>query len=193
MKRPFLSLSGAFFVLLFVRGLAPAQCRAPELVKGADKYDELVCKAYAAGRNGDDKKALELLLAGSDQPVLESPNIRLFGQIARTYARLGRFRESDLYLKYDDLSLLWMIGIIRCRETPDSKDESLAQDGKPLTSEEAKHMASVLCGPVFDEFSYFRDRDAESFINAAKELLRHEAIRKEIDAMRHRQAGGPGF
>jgi hypothetical protein len=78
-----------------------------------------------------------------------------------------------------------MIGIVRCRETPDSKDESLVQDGRPLISDEAKHMAGVLCGPVFDEFSYFRDRDAESFVPAAQAILRHETIRKEIDAIRH--------
>jgi hypothetical protein len=187
MKRTFLSLSSTLLVVLFLRGLASAQCSAPELVKGADKYNELVCSASAAAQSGDDGKAIKLLLAASEQPVLESPNIRLFGQIAKTYARLGRFHDSDLYLKYDDLSLLWMIGIVRCRETADSKDESLVQDGKPLISDEVKHMAGVLCGPVFDEFSYFRDRDAESFIPAAKAILRHEAIRKEIDAMRHKQ------
>jgi hypothetical protein len=187
MKRSFLSLSGALLVVLFLRGLAPAQCSSPELVKGADKYNELVCKASAAVKSGDDRKAIELLLAASEQSVLESPNIRLFGQIAKTYARLGQFHESDLYLKYDDLSLLWMIGIVRCRETQNSKDESLAQDGKPLTSNEAKHMAGILCGPVFDEFSYFRDRDAESFIPAARAIIRHDGIRTEIDAMRHKQ------
>ena len=179
-----LSLSGPLLAMLFLCGAAPAQCSAPELVKGADKYNELVCKASAAAQSGDDRKAIELLLAASQQPVLESPNIRLFGQIAKTYARLGRFNESDLYLKYDDLSLLWMIGIVRCRETPDSKNESLVQDGKPLISDEAKHMTGVLCGPVFDEFSYFRDRDAESFVPAAKAILRHETMRKEVDAMR---------
>lgn len=187
MKRSSLSLSGLLLALLVLRGAASAQCNAPELVKGADKYNDLVCKASAAARSGDDKKVIELLLAASEQPVLESPNIRLFGQIAKAYGRLGRFRESDLYMKYDDLSLLWMIGIVRCRETPSSKDENLFQDGKPLISDEAKHMSGVLCGPVFDEFSYFRDRDAESFVPAAKAILRHEAIHKEIDLLRQKQ------
>ena len=187
MKRSSLLLSGALLAVSFLSDPASAQCSVPELVKGADKYNELVCKASVAARSGDDRKAIDLLLAASEQPVLESPNIRLFGQIAKTYAKLGRFRESDLYLKYDDLSLLWMIGIVRCQATPDSKDESLLQDGKPLTSDEAKHMASVLCGPVFDEFSYFRDRGAESFVPAAKAILRHEAVRKEIDLIRHKQ------
>jgi hypothetical protein len=187
MKRYFLSLGCNLLLVMFLRSLGQAQCGAQELVKGADKYNELVCKSSTAARSGDDRKALELLLDASEQPVLESPNVRLFGQIAKIYAKLGRFHEADLYLKYDDLSLLWMIGIVRCGEVPDSKDEILFQDGKALKSDEAKHIAGVVCGAVFDEFSYFRDRDVESFIPAAKAILQHEAIRKEIDLKRHNQ------
>src|ERR1035441_9365099 len=100
-----------------------AQCVVPELVKGADRYNELVCKAYKASRSGDDRKALDLFLAASEQPVLESPNIRLFPEIAKTYAKLGRFHEADQYLKYDNLSVLWMIGIVRCQVALNSADE----------------------------------------------------------------------
>lgn len=164
-----------------------AQCSVPELVKGADRYNELVCKASKASRSGDDRKALELFLAASEQPVLESPNIRLFRQIAKINARLGRFHEADRYLKYDNLSILWMIGIVRCQVALNSTDESLFQDGMPLISDEAKHMGAVLCGPVFDEFSYFRDRDTESFIPAAKAILQHGSLRKEIGLMRDKQ------
>ena len=166
---------------------ASAQCSVPELVKGADRYNELVCNASKASRGGDDRKALALLLAASEQPVLESPNIRLFPKIAKTYAKLGRFHEADRYLKYDNLSVLWMIGIVRCQVALNSTDESLFQDGEPLTSDEAKHMAAVLCGPVFDEFSYFRDRDTESFIPAANAILQYGALRKEIGLMRDKQ------
>ena len=164
-----------------------AQCRVPELVKGADRYNELVCKAYKASRSGDDRKALDLFLAASEQPVLESPNIRLFPEIAKTYAKLGRFHEADQYLKYDNLSVLWMIGIVRCQVALNSADESLFQDGEPLNSDEAKHMPVVLCGPVFDEFSYFRNRDTESFIPSANAILQYAALRKEIGLMRDKQ------
>jgi len=167
-------------------GSASAQCSAPGLVKGADKYNELVCKAYKASQSGDYRKALDLLVDASSQPVLESPNIRLFPEIARTYAKLGRFHEADQYLKYDNLSVLWMIGIVRCKTASNSIEASLLQDGEPLTSDEAKHMAAVLCGPVFDEFSYFRNRDTESFIPAANAILEYAALRKEIGAMHRR-------
>jgi hypothetical protein len=163
---------------------ASTQCSVPELVKGADKYNELVCKASKASQSGDDRKALELFLAASEQPVLESPNIRLFPKIVKTYAKLGRFDEADRYLKYDNLSVLWMIGIVRCQMGSNTADESLFQEGEPLTSAEAKHMATVLCGPVFDEFSYFRDRETESFIPAANAILQYGALRKEIGLMR---------
>jgi hypothetical protein len=126
-------------------------------------------------------------LAASEQPVLESPNIRLFPEIAKTYAKLGRFHEADQYLKYDNLSVLWMIGIVRCQVALNSADESLFQDGEPLNSDEAKHMAVVLCGPVFDEFSYFRNRDTESFIPSANAILQYAALRKEIGLMRDKQ------
>lgn len=164
-----------------------AQCNAPEVVGGADKYDVLVCQGVAASRNGEDQKALGFFLAASQQPVLESPNILLFGRIAETYARLGQFREADLYLKYDDLSLLWLFGVVRCQVQSHSNDESLFQDGKPLKSDEAKHMANVLCGPIFDNDAYFGDRDAESFISAARAILRYDTLRKEIDLMRAKQ------
>jgi hypothetical protein len=89
-----------------------------------------------------------------------------------------------LYLKYDDLSLLWLIGVVRCEAQPSSEGEVLLQDGKLLQSDEAKHMVNVLCGDVYDNNQYFGDRDAESFIPAAKAILRHAVIRKEIDHMR---------
>jgi hypothetical protein len=166
---------------------AYAQCGLPELVKGAERYNQLVCKASSASRAGNNTKALDLLLEASKQPVLESPNIRLFGAIAKSYAKLGRFDEADQYVKYDDLSILWMIGIVRCQAASDSTDEHLFQDGKALTGDDAKHMATVLCGPVFDEFSYFRDRHAESFVPAAKAILQHSSLRKEINDVRHGQ------
>jgi hypothetical protein len=175
----------------FLGEAASAQCSVPELVKGADRYNELVCKASKASRSGDDRKALELFLAASEQPVLESPNVRLFRPIAKTYAKLGRFHEADRYVNYDNLSILWMIGIVRCQVALNSPDESLFQDGKPLISDEAKHMAAVLCGPVFDDFSYFRDRDTESFIPAAKAILEYGALRKEIGLMRDKQLSNP--
>jgi hypothetical protein len=180
-------LGNMFLTTIFLCGSAVAQCNAPELVKGADKYNELVCKAFVSAHSGDDKKALDYYLSALNEPVLESPNIRLFAEIAKSYAKLGRFSDANLYMKYDNLSVLWMIGIIRCQGTPNSKDESIFQDGKQLISKEAKHMADVLCGPMFDEFSYFRDRDTASFVPAAKAILRHEAIHHEIEEMHRKQ------
>lgn len=161
-----------------------AQCTAPEVVRGAYKYNDLVCKASAAAKTGDEKAALEFYLSALNQPVLESPNIRLFADIAETYAKLGQFKQADLYLEYDNLSILWMIGIVRCG----SNDNALFQDGKLLTSNQAKHMVDGLCGEVFDENSYFRDRDAKSFTAAAKAILRHDAVASEIDELRRQQS-----
>jgi len=146
-----------------------------------------VCQGAAASSHGEDEKALGFFLAASQQPVLESPNILLFGRIAETYARLGQFRKADLYLKYDDLSLLWVIGVVRCQVQSRPNGESLFQNGEPLKSEEATHMENVLCGPVFDNDAYFGDRDIESFIPAAKAILRYGAVRKEIGLMRAKQ------
>lgn len=187
-----LMLGAAVLAVLSLSTSLLAQCNAPELVPGADKYNDLVCKAWSTEQHGDKEKALELWLDASKQPVLESPNIRLFGKIATLYAKLGRFREADRYLMYDNLSILWMIGIVRCKQEANLSDESLLKDGKPLTSVEAKDMVDVLCGPVFDEFSYFRDRDAASFAPAAHAILQFEAVRKEINALRHSQAPGQG-
>ncbi|MGD0294873.1 MAG: hypothetical protein ABSB30_13565 [Terracidiphilus sp.] len=170
-----------------------AQCSAPEVVKGADEYNVMVCQASEASQKGDYKKALKLYLAASEQnPLFEFPNILVFGSIARTYARLGQFQEADLYLEYDNLSLLWLIGVVRCQALPSSDDEILLQDGKLLQSKEATHMQNVLCGEIYDNNQYFRDRDADSFIPAAKAILRHGAIHKEIDLLRRKQLSNRG-
>ena len=158
------------------------------MVRGADQYNNLVCRGYAALNHNDNEKALELFLAASKQPVLEAPNLRLFGRIALVYTKLSRFHESDTYLEYENLSLLWMIAIVRCQTQSNTTEEELAQDGTKLSSAEAKHMADVLCGPVFDEFSYFQDHNSESFVPAAEAILRHETIRKEIDLLKGKSA-----
>jgi hypothetical protein len=188
LKLPTLLFGSLLFVALCLQVPCSAQCNAPEVVKGADRFNELVCKATAASQSGDDTKALRLFLAASKQhPLSEFPNTLVFGSIARSYARLGQFREADLYLKYDDLSLLWLIGIVRCQPQLPFGDEVLLQDGQLLQSDEAKHMVNVLCGDIYDNNQYFRDCDAESFIPAAKEILRYGALRKEIDLMRTKQ------
>jgi hypothetical protein len=179
-----------FMLLVTINGkAASAQCNVPEVVKGADKYNELVCKAYAATKNGNREQALDLFLAASRENIFESPNVLLFGDIAKTYASLGQFENADKYLKYDNITVLWMIGIIRCHHTSDSSDnEVFVKDGKPLTSPEAKYMVNAVCGELYDDYSYFRDRNAESFVPAAKAILRYSEIRKEIDEMRAKRS-----
>lgn len=180
------------FVTIFVGSIclsasASTQCNEPEVVQGADAYNNLVCNGYAALKNDDNQKALDLFLAASKQPVLESPNVRLFGNIAYLYAKLGHFQEADTYLQYDNISALWMIGIVRCKVRSGSTSEDLVQDGRRLSTVESTDMVDVLCGPVFDEFSYYRDRNAESFIPAAEAILRYESYRKKIDILKKEQ------
>jgi len=173
-------LGAALLAASLLQGSASAQCNAPEVVKGNDKYNELVCEGDAASRSGDHKKALGLFLAASKQTTLEFPNVLLFGRIAETYAQLGQLREADLYIQYDNLSVLWLIGVVRCQTPPNAEAEVLLQDGSLLQSEAAIHMANVLCGPIYDNNDYFGDRDAESFVPAAKAILRYDALRREI-------------
>ncbi len=187
MKISRFSLGAALLAASLLRGLASAQCTEPEVVQGDDKYNDLVCEGAAASRSGDHEKALRLFLTASEQTTLEFPNILLFGRIARTYAQLGQFREADLYLQYDNLSLLWLIGVVRCQAPPNSEVEVLMQDGAMLRSGAATHMTNVLCGPIYDNNDYFGDRDAESFVPAAKAILRYDTLRKEIDHMRSAQ------
>lgn len=177
------------FLPVIITGTATAQCNAPEIVKGADKYNEQVCKAYAATKNGKQQQALDLFLAASKQNIFESPNVLLLGDIAKTYASLGQFENADRYLKYDNIAVLWMIGIVRCQHTSEStNDEILLQDGKALTSSDAKYMVNVVCGELYDDYSYFRDRNAESFVPAAKAILRYSTVQREIDQMRVKQS-----
>lgn len=188
MNRLYVMVISLAILPVIIIGNASAQCNAPEIVKGADKYNEQVCKAYAATKNGKQQQALDLFLAASKQNIFESPNVLLFGDMAKTYASLGQFENADRYLKYDNISVLWMIGIVRCQHTSESTDdEILLQDGKALTSSEAKYMVNVICGELYDDYSYFRDRNVESFVPAANAILKYTALRKEIDQMRAKQ------
>lgn len=102
----FFTVTSLLFATLCLGTQCYAQCSAQEIVKGATKYDALVCHGVAASGKGEYQKALDSFLMASKETIFESPNILLFGRIAETYARLGRFGEADRYLKYDDLSLL---------------------------------------------------------------------------------------
>lgn len=162
-----------------------AQCSAPEVVRGADAYNALVCKGYRAMDARDYQGALKFFLSASKESVLESPNMRLFARIAYVYAKLGRFSDADEYLRYDNLALLWAIGVVRCEGNPGS--EVLRQDAVPLSTTESKHMADVLCGGMLDDMLNLPGRDAASFVPAAEMILRHTEIRKEIEKLRPRK------
>jgi hypothetical protein len=171
---------------LLLGGPASAQCREPELVKDADSYNALVCNAATASQRGDNKKALGLYLAASKEATFESPNALLFGDIALTYAKLGKFADADKYLEYDNITVLWAIGIVRCEESQSGFEDRLLKDGREMKSEAARRMAEVLCGPIFDNVFDFSTSDAGSLVPAAKLILRHDAIRKEIEQLRRK-------
>lgn len=144
-------LGSSLAVVLFLGIRCFAQCQAPEVLKGATKYNTLVCQGVAASQKGEYQKALGFFLKASKEPIFEFPNLLLFGRIAETYAHLLQFDDSDRYLEYDNLSLLGAIGIVRCQAQSNSDNENLFQDGELLKSAEAKHMVDVLCGEIFDD------------------------------------------
>lgn len=164
-----------------------AQCTGPEIIKGAEIYNKLVCNGIQALSSNNHEKALVDFISASEKTTLEFPNTLLFGRIARTYASLGRFKEAYEYLEYDDISLLWSMGVVRCRASQPSGQEILYQDGVLLKSAVATHMARVLCGEIYDNNAYFADRDIESFVPLARAILRHTELRKEIDLMQSRE------
>ncbi len=170
--------------------LSGAQCAAPETIQGAEAYNKLVCHGIQALSNKNNAEALRDFLSASRETTLESPNTLLFGRIANVYASLGQFRESYEYLEYDNISLLWSMGIVRCRAASSVKQEDLYQDGIPLKSTAATHMAAVLCGEIYDNNASFADRDIESFVPLARAILRHTELRKEIDLMRSKTRSG---
>ncbi len=161
-----------------------AQCRVPETIEYPAPYNGLVCEADAASRRGDDKLALDLLLRAAKTPLLEAPNVLLYGRIAQAYANLGQFKDADKYLRYDELSLLWRIGIVRCQTIEHTDNEGLFQDGRALDSEDSKHMANELCGEAYSDLFDFRNGRIEDFLPAAKAILRHEATKQEIEVLR---------
>jgi tetratricopeptide (TPR) repeat protein len=161
-----------------------AQCNAPEVVPAADTYNAFVCKGYRAMDAGNYQEALKFFLSASKGIVAESPNMLLFARIAYVYAKIGRFGEADEYLRYDNLALLWAIGVVRCERIPGSEHETLRQDGVPLSSSESKHMADVLCGGMLDDMLDLQARDAAGFVPVAQMILRHTEIRREIEKLR---------
>lgn len=182
---------GIFLVGLAVScmssALCCAQCTAPETIQGAEIYNKLVCQGVQALSSKNQEEALRDFLAASQKTTLEFPNTLLFGRIAKVYASLGQFKEAYEYLEYDNISLLWSMGIVRCRAGSSGEQEVLFQDGMLLKSVAGIHMAGVLCGEIYDNNAYFADRDIESFVPVARAILRHTELRKEIDLMRSKK------
>jgi hypothetical protein len=177
-----LSLSLCFF--LSAQKIC-AQCDAPELIKGADKYNALVCRAEAASQNHDEKLARSILLLAEDEtPVQDFPNVFLFDRVALSNARFGQFDLAELNIEYSNISILWMEGVIRCKKIPDSDDELLFREGEPLHSENARFMASVLCGDIYDKNQNFPLVKTSDLERVANMKLRHIEIEKEITALR---------
>jgi hypothetical protein len=162
-----------------------AQCDSPELIKGAEKYNALVCKAEVASSSHDEKLAQSiLLLAENESPVEKFPNVFLFDRIALSNARLGQFDLAALNLDYENISILWMMGIVRCKKIPNSDDEILFREGEPFHSENARYMANTLCGDIYDNNQNYLSAKASDYGRAAKMILRHMEIEKEIAALR---------
>ena len=186
MTRITILFAGVLLAVICSSTLCNAQCSAPEAVAGADRYDELLCQGVAAEKTNNEERALELFLAASRQPLSESPNVLLFGRIAKAYALVGKFHDAKVYLDYDNIAVLWQIGIVRCQSQPSSEGEYLVQDGKLLEGDEARHMTNVVCGEVFDNDADFTNRDALSFAPAAKAILQYATLRREIENMQKR-------
>jgi hypothetical protein len=180
-------LLAAWAVSSISPALCAAQCVAPETIQGSEIYNKLVCQGVAALSSQKQEEALHDFLLASQKTTLEFPNTLLFGRIAKIYASLGRFKEANEYLEYDNISLLWSMGVVRCRADSSADQEVLFQDGVLLKSTAASHMASVLCGEIYDNNAYFADVNIESFVPVAKAILRHSELRKEIDLMQSRK------
>jgi len=165
-----------------------AQCVAPELIEGADIYNHLVCQGIQELSEGKSEEALHDFISASEKTTLEYPNTRMFGRIAETYASLQHFKEAQEYLDYDNLSLLWSMGLVRCKSDSAAGHESLFRDGTLLKSEGATHMAGVLCGAIYDNNADFGDRNIDSFESVARAILRHNELQKRVNLMRLRQS-----
>ena len=180
LKKSMITFFAAVAFFVFIALPAKAQCDAVQLIHGADKYNKQVCDAYKASASGQDQKALTLFLAASREPLFELPNSHLFAPIAREYARLGDFNKAKTYLEYDNLALLWEIGIVSCSED----QKNLLKGGLNLNTTEANYMTRVVCGAALDDYTYFGNRNAEDFVATANAILRHAALRKEIEKLK---------
>jgi hypothetical protein len=153
-------------------------------MKGYDEFNTLLCNGVLASEHGDYNKALEFYLAASQKGFLEYPNFVMFQKIALTYARLGQFENAYKYLKYDDISILWAVGIVRCQSVDGADDSVLLQDGHLMGSDEARYLANhVLCGEAIEDNVDFSQWNAENLVSVAKAILEHKKLRSEIYQM----------
>lgn len=178
MKRRAIFLSLVVSITLFPFGSAIAQCSATETIHGAKKYNKLVCNAYAAMSAKQYDEALNLFISASKQPLFEVPNIQILAPIAETYLDLGQSEQAERFLHYDNLALLWELGIVSCNQ----ENSGLMEGGVPLTSEPAKYVTTLVCGTAFDNFTNFNNVRVDDLIPIASAMLRYEAIQKKIRA-----------
>jgi len=184
-----LSLIAAILYLSAAHGTA--QCKAPELIQGYDSYNELVCRGIQKLSNNAPGKALGDFLAASKKPTTEYPNNLLFGRIAMVYADLGQFEKAEVYLEYDSISILWSMGVVRCRASKSSDQELLYQDGVLMKSSAAMHMSNVLCGEIYDNNAYLGDVKASALVPVARAILAHAELQKQIAAKKLRGQKAP--
>lgn len=178
MKTRLVFLGFAASIMLFPARSAIAQCNATEIVHGAEKYNKLVCDGYAARSAKQYQRALDIFLSASKQPLFEVPNIQLLAPIAETYVDLDRTEEAERFLRYDNLALLWELGIVSCNQ----ENSGLTQGGVALTSETAKYVTNLVCGAAFDDFTNFTNVKVDDLIPVANAMLRYKGIQERIRA-----------
>lgn len=168
----------------------PGQCKEAETVSGATKYNVLLCDGIRLAKLGRHAAAVNQFVAASRVPLEESPNILLFPRLATEYATLGKTREAKRYLEYDELSVLWMLGEVRCspRSSEQYEQETLVRNGSRVVSDEADEMSKVLCGEIFDDYNDTRNLAVRGFVPAAKSVLRHEQARLVVERLTARDA-----
>lgn len=155
------------------------QCEAPELLGSHREYNQLVCDGVEAMQAGRYLDAVRRFEQGLDITLFEFPNFMLLPRLALAYSKAGRAKEARQTVEEARIALSVLTGLYACSYTADGSNFQIRDRyGNVLTSPEAEHAKTRMCGEMYEPI--YTDRSLEDIFYDAKLIEVYLNAKSEI-------------
>ena len=181
------SLGAAYGTICVAQG---APCQALELVEpGGPRYNALVCQGIASMEHGANKEAIQALEEANTIRFPDMPNFKLFPRLTLLYWRSGDRHKAGENLEKARLSLMILIGVYRCAETP-TGFLVLTPRGDRVEGTRVEEIRRRMCGAAYEAYYGYNDgpfndelleriaadaRLVENYLRVAKAIAEHKS------------------